>query len=229
MFYCRSKCNWIFAGYMWAHVSYLWFVCELCMPGCIRWCRCRVSTPRCRNCRSWGQRGRTPEPCRYTGWPLNCLQLESGTALPPERPSTWSQTCQFSRWRWIHPLDNRALKDTQGVWYTENHEFKSVPSVDTYRWCSWEPVLQDCCQPGWRPSQTSGMCGHMCSCRCSSCWWCCSSPLHRLLSWWRLCSCWRESPCPRSACSFLLSTPQQPETVGDRGLTDRTAGSLVIF
>ena len=82
------------------------------MHDCIHWYHCRVSPLRCRDCHSWGQRGRTPVPCHYTGWPATRPQLESRTAPPPERPSTWSPKCQCLPEKQTQPLDNRALKHT---------------------------------------------------------------------------------------------------------------------
>lgn len=91
---------------------YLCLWCELGMHDCIHWCHCRVSPPRCRDCHSWGQRGRTPVPCHYTGWAANRPQPGSRTAPPPERPSTWSPKCQCLPEKQTHPLDNRALEPT---------------------------------------------------------------------------------------------------------------------
>lgn len=220
---------WIFAGYIylytvWREVFYLCFWCELCMHGCIHYSHCRVSPPHCRDYHSRGQRGRTPVLCRYTGWPLNCPQPESRTALPPVRPSTWSPECQCWPWWPLHPLDNRVLKDTGNTQVNrQKHIMKKIclnifTSAATYRWCSWEPVLQDCCQPGLSRTQTSGKCGHTRSGSCSCCWWYCRSPLRRQLSWWKLSSCQHKALCPTSACSFLLVTPREPKTLVDRGL-----------
>lgn len=92
-------------------VFHLCLWCVLGKYGCSP-CHCMVPRSRCRDCRRWGQRGRTPVLCRYTGWPLNCPQPESRTALSPARPSTWSPKCQRPRFWQIHPPDNKVLNDT---------------------------------------------------------------------------------------------------------------------
>lgn len=103
-------------------VFYLFLLCELCMHGCIHWYHCKVSPPHCRDCHSWGQKGRTQVLCRYTGWPLNCPLPEFHTSLPPARLSTWSPECRCSPGRRTHFGDNRALRDKQVN--THNHKEK---------------------------------------------------------------------------------------------------------
>lgn len=97
--------------YLYTQVFYLCLWCELYKQGCNRSHHCRESPPHCRQCHSWGQRGRTPVRCHYRGWPLNCVQPGSRTALPPVRASIWCPECQCSPLTLTHPLGNTPLKE----------------------------------------------------------------------------------------------------------------------
>lgn len=99
----------------------------------------------------------------------------------------------------------------------------------THLWCSSESSLRDCCQPGCTPRRTSGRCSHTGNDTCSCCWWSCRSPHHHRLFLQRPHNHPHKVLCSTSVCSFPLKTPEESETLVDRGLLAKNTRVLRIF